>query len=140
MRAGIGDGHKAIAGLFLAHLRFHPFEKILLVNVGFERAPGFARNDAQCALKIQLCFDGFDLHGIGGIQHMQFRKAFDFSERHAQHFRAKAGSAHSQQQGMLETRLFHVFGNALEGIHVRELLFHNVQPAQPVAFVAAGPE
>src|SRR5690242_9545824 len=41
---------------------------------------------------------------------------------------------------MLEARLFHVLSNALEIFRMRQLFFCDVQPAEPVAFVRAGPE
>src|SRR4029077_8986886 len=66
--AGIGDGDKTIAHFFLANLRFDAFEEILLINIGFERASGLARNDEKGAPEIDFLFDGFDLRGIGGIE------------------------------------------------------------------------
>ncbi len=95
LRAGIGDGDEAVPNLFLAHFSFHSLEEILLVNVGFQRAARFARDDAKRALEVHFLFDRLDLHRIRGVQHVKFGKTFDLPESHAQDFRAKAGSAHS---------------------------------------------
>ncbi len=127
--AGIGDGHEAVAGFLRTNLLPDLLEKILLVDVWFERAPGFAGDDADRAFEIDLGLDGFDLRGVSGIQHVQRGETLDLAKSHAQNFRAEAGPAHAQQQRMLELGLLYVGGDFLEHIELRKLLFGDVQPA-----------
>ena len=65
LRSGVRDSDEPVANLFFAHFRFHSIEKVLLVNVRFERASRFARDDADRAIEVYFFFDGFDLCGIG---------------------------------------------------------------------------
>ncbi len=136
----IGDGDEAIAGFFFAHLGLHALEKVLLVNVGLERASRLARNDANRALEVHFRFDGLDLRGIGGIENVQFGKTLDLSKGHAQNFRTEAGAAHAQQERILEARLLHVLGDLLQRVNVGELFFGDGEPAEPIILVRAAPE
>src|SRR6266850_7035226 len=138
--ARVRDSDKTIAGFLIADLRLHALKKVLLVNIRLERASGFARHDANRALEVHLGFNSSDLRGIRGIQNVQFRKSFDLSERHAQNFRAEAGTTHAQQQGMLKARFLHLRGNFLEGINVCELFPRDGEPAEPIALVSPRPE
>src|SRR4029077_1632033 len=127
--AGIGNSDEAVAGFLRTNLLLDLLEKILLVDIGLKRAPGFAGDDANRALEIDSGLDGFDLRGVRGIQHVQRGKALDLPESHAQNFRAKAGAAHAQQQRMLELGLLYVRRNFFEDVELRKLLFGDVQPA-----------
>src|SRR6266436_5212802 len=129
----------AIANFFFAHLGFHALEKVLLVNVGLERAARLARNDADGALEVHFRFDGFDLRRVGGIENVQLGKALDFSKGHAQNFGAEAGTAHAQQERMFEARLLHVLGDLLQGVNMSELFVGDGEPAEPIAFVRRAP-
>src|SRR5256885_2012473 len=73
-RTRIGDGDKAIADFLFTDFLFDSVEKILLIDIGLERAAGLAGHDAQGALEIDLGLDSFDLRGIGGIKNMQLWK------------------------------------------------------------------
>ena len=139
LRARVGDGDEAVASFFFSYCSLHALEKILLVNIGLERAARLARDDANSVLEIHFRFDGHDLSGIGGIENVQFGKTLNFSKRHAQNFGAEAGAAHAQQKSMLEARLLHVLGDLLESINVRKLLFGDGEPAEPITFVCATP-
>ena len=119
---------------------FDAIEEILLEDVRFERRAGFARNDENRIRQIHLVLERLHLRRIGGIQHEQLRKAVDLSERHPQNFGTQAGSAHAEQQRMLEPRRFHILGDVLQMLLVRQLIFGDAQPAQPVAFIRSGPE
>jgi len=65
-----------------------------------------AGHDEERVLQIDLCFGGFDLRGIGGVEDVQLGKSFDLAEREPQDFRAKARTSHAEQKGVLESRLF----------------------------------
>src|SRR6267378_1246716 len=70
---------------------------------------------------------------------MQFGETFDFPKGHAQNFGAQAGAAHAQQQHVLELGFLYVSCNFLEDVNSGKLFFDNVQPAQPLRFIGAGP-
>src|SRR5712671_1495754 len=70
---------------------------------------------------------------------MQFGETFDFPKGHAQNFGAQAGSAHAQQQRVLELGFLYVGCNSLEDINLSKLFFDNVQPTQPLRFIGASP-
>src|SRR5258708_6387287 len=138
--AWVGDGDEAIAGFLLAHLGFNALEKVLFVNVGLKRASRLARDDANGAFEVHFRFNGLDLRGVGGIENVQLGITFDLSKGHAQNFGTEAGAAHAQQERMLESRLLYVLGNLLQSVYVRELLFGNGEPAEPITLVRATPE
>ena len=98
LRTRIGDGDEPVADFFFADFRFHAVEKVLLVDVWFQSASGFAGDDADRAVEVYFFFDGFNLGGIGGIQDVELGVARDFAERHSKNFGTQAGAAHSQQQ------------------------------------------
>jgi len=52
----------------------------------------------------------------------------------------KAGTAHAQQEGVLEARLLHVIGNLFQRVNIGKLFFGDGEPAEPIALVRAGPE
>ena len=139
-RAGIGDGDEAVADFFFADLGFHAIEKILLVDVGFERAARFAGNDADRAAEVHALFEGFNLRGIRGIQDVKVRIARGLAEGHAKDFGTEAGAAHAEQQSVLETRLFNIGGDLFQLVNVLDLLLGNIQPAEPLVLVRARPK
>ena len=53
-RAGIGDGDEAVADFVRADRLLHPLEKILLEDVGFERAAGLAGDDEERLRQVDL--------------------------------------------------------------------------------------
>src|SRR6266436_3099578 len=112
----------AIANFFFAHLGFHALEKVLLVNVGLERAARFAGNDADGALEDHFRFDGFDLRRVGGIENVQLGKTLDLPECHAQNFGTEAGTAHAQQERMFEARLLHIVSDLPQSVNMSQLL------------------
>src|SRR5208283_5258725 len=140
LRTGISDGDEVAAHFIGTHLGFNSFKKILLENVGLQCAARFTGHDAQRLAQIQLPLQRFDLAGVGGIQHMQFRKAGNFPEGQAQHFGAQAGAAHAQQQNVAELGLPYFLRQLPEGSEIRDLLLRDVKPAEPVALVRAAPE
>ncbi len=96
LRTRIGDGNEAISGFLLTNGFLHACEEILFIDVGFERAAGFAGDDEERVLQIDLCFDRLDLRGIGGIENVQLGKSVDFTEGEPQDFRAKARASHAE--------------------------------------------
>ncbi len=101
-RAGIGDGDEAAAGLVRADGLLHPFEEVLLENIGLERGAGLAGDDEQRLGQVDFVFGCLDLRRIGGIEHVQSREACDLAEGHRQHVGAQTGTAHAQQQDVGE--------------------------------------
>ena len=119
----------------------YAIEKILLVDVGFERAAGFAGDDADGAAEVDVLFEGFDLRGIGGIEHVQFRIASDFAEGQAQDLRTKAGAAHSKQAAhRLKPAFLMSAAIFFSGQCSSSLLLGDIQPAEPFVFIGAGPQ
>ncbi len=140
LRAGVGDGDEAAAGFVRADGLLRPFEEILLENIGLERGAGLAGDDEQRLGQVDLVLDRLDLRRIGGIEHMQLRKARDLAEGHCQHVGAQTGAAHAQQQDVGEVFLLYVGHGGTQLIAVGDLLGGDVEPAHPVGFVRAGPE
>ena len=71
---------------------------------------------------------------------MKFGIAGELAERHAENFGAKAGAPHSQQQGVSIACLFNVGGDFFQRLDGLDLLFGNIQPAEPLVFIRASPE
>ena len=71
---------------------------------------------------------------------MQPGEAVDLTERHRQHFRRQAGTAHAEQENVAETFFLDIFCYALQVAAVSNFVFSNAEPAQPVRFVGAGPQ
>ena len=109
MRAGISNRNEMAAGLIRAHHLLRAVEKILLENVGFERAAGLAGNDKKSPRNIDLAFDRLDLRRIGRVEYVKIRVPGGFAKGHAQHFRAQARSAHAEQKHIFKTRAPHLF-------------------------------
>src|SRR5579862_973834 len=137
---GVGDGNEAAANEFFADGLFYACKKVLFEDIGFQRAAGFAGNDTEGFLEVELFLQRFNLNGIGGIQNVQFGEARDFAESHAQNFGAEAGAAHAEQEKMLEPGFFYVGGELLEGCEFRKLLVGDGEPAEPVVFIGVAPE
>ena len=112
LRSGIGDGDEAAARFVRADGLLHALEEILLENVGLERGAGLAGDDEQGLRQIDFVFERLDLRRIGGIEHVQFGEAGDLAEGLAQHFGAKTGSAHAEQQDIGEVFLLGVFDDS----------------------------
>ena len=140
LRSRIGDRDELAAGFRRAHGLLGALEKILLENVGFERAARLAGNDEERLRNINQMLERFHLGGIGRIEHVQGREVRGPAERHAQNFRAQARSAHPEQQHMLKAAGLHFLRELRQLIVLRDLLIDDIEPAQPVGFVAAGPE
>src|ERR1019366_4235123 len=79
LRAGICDRDKAAARLVFifirAHGLLHALEEILLVDVRFKRAAGFAGDDEERLGEINLLLDALDLRRIGRVEYVQAREA-----------------------------------------------------------------
>ena len=75
LRPGVGDGDKAAAGFVGTDGLLHALEEILLVDVGLERAAGFAGHDEKRLREIDLLFDVADLRRVGRIEDVEAREA-----------------------------------------------------------------
>ena len=56
----------------------------------------------------------------------------DLAESLLQNFGTQAGSAHAEQQRVLESGRFHIFGDVFQMLLVRQLIFGNAEPAEPL--------
>ena len=70
----------------------------------------------------------------------KIRISGNLAERHAQNFRTQARSAHAEQKNVLEAGAPDFLGKIPQLDRVRDLFFGNVQPAQPVGLIVAGPQ
>ena len=87
LRARVGNRDEAVARFLFSHLGLDALKEILFVDIWLQRAPRFTGDDANRAPEIDLCFDGFDLRGIGGVQHVKLGESLDLPKSHAQNFR-----------------------------------------------------
>ena len=117
---------------------FDALEEILLEDIGLERAAGFAGNDEQRLREIDLVLEGFDLRGIGGVEHVQLGKPWNLAEGHAQHFRAQARAAHAEQQHVREAPLLDFFGD-LAAVAACCAICSSVMPSQPSQLASSVP-
>src|SRR6266566_2013153 len=131
LRSGISNRHEVAADLHRTHCLLDSLKKILLEDVGFERAARLARNNKQRLRYIDLMLEGFYLRGIGGIEYMQSGEVRKSAESHAQNFGTKAGSAHAEQQHVLETAGLNFLRKLLQLVLLRNLFVDNIKPAQP---------
>ena len=134
LRSRIGDGDEA------APVAAGALEEILLEDVRFERRSRFAGDDKQRARQVDAAFDREQLRRVGGIEHVQLGESVLLSEGERVHFRAEAGSAHPQQQDVRESALPYVFGELDELIGGIQLRLDDIQPAEPLALIGAGPQ
>src|SRR5215472_8894598 len=139
-RSGVGNGDEVLAHLSLAHRLLHAFEKILLEDIGLERASRLAGDNEQRGLQIELSFKCLNLGWIGGVQHVEFGEALGSSKGHAHDFWSQARTAHTQQCDVAEASLLHFLSNAGEVRDVRKLVLCHRQPSEPIRFVGVGPK
>ena len=71
---------------------------------------------------------------------MQLREAVELPEGHREHFRAETRAAHAQKQNMREPLSLHFFDEFGEALAVRQLIFGDAQPAEPLALIGARPQ
>ena len=88
--------------------------------------------------EIDRLFHRAHLRGIGGIEHVQFRKAGLLREGLRQHFRPEARSAHAEHDRIAEILSLHAPRKILVigDVGCRRA----VQPAQPFVLVVIGPD
>ena len=140
LRSGIGDGDEVAARLVRADGLLHALEEILLVDVGLERAAGFAGNDEKRFGEIDLFLDAPDLRRVGRVEYVQAREAGRLREGQRQHFRAQARSAHAEQQNVGESGASDLVGDLVQFGGAGELFVRDAEPAEPLGLVFAGPE
>ena len=131
---------KRLPALVGAHGLLHALEEVLLVDVGFERAAGFAGNDKERFGEVDLFFDAPDLRRIGRVEYVQAREAGRLREGQRQHFRTKAGSAHAEQQNVGEAAALDLVRERLQLGCVGKLFVGDAEPSQPLGLVFVGPE
>ena len=131
---------KWLPALSAAHGLLHALEEILLVDVGFECAAGFAGNDKERFGEVNLFFDASDLRRIGRVEYVQAREARGLRIGQREHFRTKAGSAHAKQQYVGEPGALDLVGQVAKLGGAGELFVGDAEPAQPVGLVIAGPK
>src|SRR5579883_1573382 len=94
--AGIGDGDKVLAGFLALKLPLF-IEKVFEMRERLDGATRFGGDDKQRGIEINLLLDRVDSIGIGGIEHKQVQVARSGAEGQAQHLRAEAAAAHTEQ-------------------------------------------
>src|SRR5271157_3954689 len=139
-RAGIGDSDEVASYFRHSDRLLRAFEEVLFEDVGFERAAGLARDDKKRFRNIDLMFERLHLRGIGGIEHVQVGEMGGPAEGHAQNFRTKTRPAHAEEKYVLEPAGLDFFCDLLQLVVLGNLLIQNIEPAQPVGFIAAGPQ
>ena len=70
-------------------------EEIVGEDVRLQRAAGFGGGDEKGRLDLDRRVDVVDLLRIGGVQHVEARRAGLLTEGLADHLRAEAGTAHA---------------------------------------------
>ena len=126
--------------LFGANRLLSAFKEILFEDIGFESTSGLAGDDEQRLRNVDLVLERFHLRRIGRIEHMQVRKLRNPAKSHPQNFGTKARTAHPQKENVLKTAEMNFLREFLQFVLMRGLLFNNVEPAEPLRFVVAGPE
>ena len=70
--------------------------------LGSSVEPDLLGDDEEGVGEVDLVLEGLHLRGVGGIEDEQLGEAVDLAEGHLEHFGAQAGSAHAEQQRVLE--------------------------------------
>src|SRR5450755_1768805 len=140
LRSRISDRDELAAYFYSAHRLLRALKEILFEDVRFKRASRLTRNNKQRLRYIDLMLERFHLRGIGGVKHMQGREASDPAEGHAQDLGTKTRSTHAEQEHVLKAAGLHFFCQLRQLVVLSKLLVDDIEPAQPVGFVAAAPE
>ncbi len=140
LRAGIGDRDEVLSGVGRADRADHAFEEILLEDVRFERAAGFAGDDDERAGEVDAGFDGAHLRGHGGIEHVQLGESWLLAERGGEHFRSEARAAHAEQERVREFLGADFIGQRAELVEILLLAADGVEPSEPLRLVLIGPD
>ncbi len=97
LRSGIGNGDEAAARLIGAHSLFGSLEEVLLEDVGFESAAGFARHQEQRPCDIDARLEVPDLRRVGRVEHMQLWVAGVGTESLGKYLGPEARATHAEQ-------------------------------------------
>src|SRR6185312_4845948 len=98
------------------------------------------RDDKQRFFEIDRLLDRPDLCGISAVQHVETWPAGPRIECFAEHFRTQARPAHPQEHEIGESALLDLLSKGGQSVDIGQLLVHDVEPAEPFALVAAGPQ
>ena len=118
----------------------HALEEILLVDVGFERAAGFAGDDEESLREIDffstllICAGSVESRMCSRGKPGACGKVSDKTSGH------KAGPAHAQQQDIGESGGLNFVCEIFQLRRIRKLLVGDRQPTEPLAFVLIGPQ
>ena len=140
LRSGIGDRDEMAAGFSAPTVCFVRSKKYCLKMFGSSVLPDLLETMNSVFAMSIWCSNAFTCAGSVESSTCRVGKLRNPAEGHAQNFRTQAGSAHAQQQYMLEAARVNLFRELLQLILLRDLLFDNVEPSQPVGFVASGPQ
>ena len=115
-------------------------KKYCLKMLGSRVLPDLLETIKSVFGNVDLMFERLHLGRISGIQHVQSGEVSGPPEGHAQDFRTETRPAHAEQQNVLEAALLNLFRDLLQLILLGELLVHDIEPSQPVGFVAPSPQ
>ena len=139
-RPRIRDRDEARAGRIGTDPPGHPREEVALEETRLQRRARLARHHEQRAPDIELLLERTDLGWVGGIQDPEVRCPGDVPEGLAQHFRAEARAAHSEQPDVAEALRGYRAAEPAQGIESCTHPGGRVEPAQPALLAGAGPE
>ena len=139
--AGIGDRDEMPPGLLFAHRLTHPFEEVLLEDVGLERAAGLARHDEQRARRVDPALECFDLGRVGRSRAPGARAHCPGGRRSARALRDRGWSRPCRAAARGEKPAPRTSSaNARSWSRRARCSPTMVEPAEPVRLVLAGPE
>ncbi len=139
-RAWVGDSDEPLRRFGRADRLLGALVEILLEDVGFERAAGFARHQEQRPPDVDAGFEVPDLRRVSRVQHMQLGVGRLAAEGLGENLWAEARATHAQQQHILEAGTLYVVGEVLEMPDPLQLLVDDIEPTEPVGFVRLCPQ
>ena len=125
----VGDGDEVRASFFPTNLPLDLVEEILLENVGLGGASGFRRHDEKRFRGIHFLLECPDLGRYRRIENEQFRKTIHDTKGAPHHLGPQTGSAHSQEEDVLEAARLDILDDGPNVLWMIELAAHDVQPA-----------
>ncbi len=131
---------KRLPALSAPTVCFTRSKKYCLKMLGSSVLPDLLETMNKRLRQIDFVLERLDLRRIGGIEHVQSGKPAILPKVISQHFGAQTGTTHAQQQDVGEVFFLDICDRGAQLVAVSDLVVGDVEPAQPVGFVGAGPE